>query len=91
MKKNGKRIIALAGVILLVGMIVATLVVACLKFEGSDQIFKGLLCCDIAIPILLWFYIYLYNRARKTDDELEKAYQADKGETSNLGKENKDK
>ena len=57
MKKNGKRIIALAGVILLVGMIVATLVVACLKFEGSDQIFKGLLCCDIAIPILLWFYI----------------------------------
>lgn len=78
MKKNGKRIVALVGVILLVGMIVATLVVACLKFEGSGEIFKGLLCCDIAIPILLWLYMYLYHRARKTDDELEKTYQKDK-------------
>lgn len=74
-KKMATRVIALLGVILLVGMILATFVVACIKFEGSDRIFKGLLSCDIAIPILLWFYLYLYNRASKTDKELEEKYQ----------------
>lgn len=74
-KTTAKRVIALIGVILLVIMVIATLVVACLKFDGSDKVFKGLISCDIAIPILLWFYIYLYQRAKKTDIELEEKYQ----------------
>ena len=66
-----KQAAALIGVALLLLMIIATLVVACLKFEGSANVFKGLICCDIAIPVLLWFYLYLLKRASKTDDELE--------------------
>lgn len=75
-RKRGKQIAALAGVVLLLTMVIATFVVACLKFDGSDRIFKGLLCCDIAVPILLWFYLYLYNRAGKTDQELAERYSA---------------
>ena len=76
-KKRFKQVSALIGVALLLLMIIATLVVACLKFEGSDMVFKGLLCCDIAIPVLLWFYLYLIKRASKTDDELEEKMRKD--------------
>lgn len=68
---NAKRIIALAGVILLGIMIVATLVVACIKFPGSDKVFSGLMCMDIAVPVLLWMYLYLYKRAHAKDMEQE--------------------
>lgn len=63
MPVNGKarRIAAMLGVILLVVMILATFVVACLNFEGSGQVFMALLLCDIAIPVFLWFILHFLN------------------------------
>lgn len=79
-----KRISALIGAIILAVMAIATLVVACLRFPGSDSVFKGLLGLDIAIPVLLWFYLYLLKRAEKTDKEL-----ADKSEKKSENKDEK--
>lgn len=63
MPVNGKakRIAAMLGVILLVVMILATFVVACLNFEGSGQVFMALLLCDIAIPVFLWFILHFLH------------------------------
>ena len=63
MPVNGKakRIAAMLGVILLVVMILATFIVACLNFEGSGQVFMALLLCDIAIPVFLWFILHFLH------------------------------
>lgn len=52
-----KRGAALIGVILLVGMVVATLIAAIFESPGSN-LFRTLLGLDITIPIMLWIVIY---------------------------------
>ena len=46
-------------VVLLVGMYVATLIVALLDFPGWDRLFQACLVATIGLPILLWIYIWL--------------------------------
>lgn len=58
---RGKRIAALTGVILLIVMVLATLVVACLDFNGSHQLFMALVFCDIAVPVFLWFILHFLH------------------------------
>lgn len=58
---RGKRIAALTGVILLFVMVLATLVVACLDFNGSHQVFMTLVFCDIAVPVFLWFILHFLH------------------------------
>ena len=62
---NKKRIFAIIGIILLVALYIATLVVACLDFEGHDAVFQGLLAGSIGIPILLWIYIWLFKKTKE--------------------------
>lgn len=58
---RGKRIAALTGVILLIVMVLATLVVACLDFNGSHQLFMVLVFCDISVPVFLWFILHFLH------------------------------
>ncbi|MGN0325688.1 MAG: hypothetical protein ACI4DW_05220 [Lachnospiraceae bacterium] len=58
---RGKRIAALTGVILLIVMVLATLVVACLDFHGSHQLFMVLVFCDISVPVFLWFILHFLH------------------------------
>lgn len=52
-----KRIAAAIGIFLLLALVVATFVVACVDFNGKDQVFAALLLCDIVIPVFLWFIL----------------------------------
>ena len=65
-----KRITALMGVILLAVMVIATLIVAIMNNPALEDVFHTLLICDFVVPVLLWMYLYLYNRAKKTDEML---------------------
>ena len=76
-KKKVMRFVALAGVAFLVIMVLATLVVACVDFDGSDKIFKGLIGMDIAIPCILWIYITIYRIAHKADKSFEEEANAE--------------
>lgn len=68
MKKSAKQIAALLGVGLLVLLYVLLLVFAIFDFEGSQMMFRACLYGTIIIPILLWVYIYLFDRLRKNRD-----------------------
>lgn len=57
-----KRIVAILSVIVLISMYLATLVLAFVSFPGSDRILTGLILSDIALPILMYILIYIYNR-----------------------------
>lgn len=60
-KRTPKQIAALVGVIVLVAMYLITLVVACLDFEGSGRLFQACIVLTIALPILIWIYIWMYG------------------------------
>lgn len=72
-KKGNKvqRVVALAGVIILGLLIIATVVVSIMNKPELKTLFNMLFVLDIVVPVMLWMYIYLYNRARKTDAMME--------------------
>jgi len=61
MKKNSKRIAALIAVFLLVGLYVATFVVAILDFPYKENLFMACAASTVLVPILLWVYIWLFG------------------------------
>ena len=64
-KISQKQIAAMICVVLLVGMYVATLIVALLDFPGWDRLFQACLVATIGLPILLWIYIWLYKQVKE--------------------------
>lgn len=58
---NSKRIFAIIAIILLVGIYIATFVIALCDFADSEQLLKGFVLLDIAAPIFLWILIYIYK------------------------------
>ena len=64
-KASPKQIAAIICIVLLVGMYVATLIVALLDFPGSDRLFAACLVATIGLPILLWIYIWLYKQVKE--------------------------
>ena len=60
-KRTPKQIAALLCVIILVGMYLLTLIVACLDFPGAGNWFAACLFATIGLPILLWVYLWLYK------------------------------
>lgn len=52
-----KRIAAAIGVFLLLLLVAATFVVACIDFNGKERVFSALLLCDVVIPVFLWFIL----------------------------------
>ncbi len=61
-KWNSKRIVALAGVILLVLMYVLTLVAAIFDKTASGSLFRASLIASFCIPFLIWIYVWLYGQ-----------------------------
>ena len=65
--RRARQIGALICVVLLVLLYVATLILAILDFEGSDQLFASCIVATIVLPILLWVYIWLYGKITRKD------------------------
>ena len=70
-KISPKQVAAMICVVLLVGMYVATLIVALLDFPGWDRLFQACLVATIGLPSLLWIYIWLYQQIRERKEEKE--------------------
>ena len=57
-KKTAKQIAA----ILLAALYLITLLSAIFAFPGWQRLFSGCLICTVAVPILLWIFIWLYGQ-----------------------------
>lgn len=88
-KRTPKQIAALVCVILLAGVYLLTLIVACLDFPGADKLFATCLFATIGLPILLWVYIWLYGiiKERHKADLNQPALSADADETEKTEKD----
>lgn len=67
-----KRIIALAGVILLVGMYVLTLISGIMATPYTQSLFKGCIAATIIIPVFLYAYKLVYEVILKKDKDDDK-------------------
>lgn len=65
--KNSKsrRILALAGIIILAGLYITTLLLAVFGNENTTPWFMASICATIVVPILLWVYSWLYKMLKK--------------------------
>lgn len=68
-----KRILALAGVVLLVGMYISTLVLAVMNNKSFVNLFVLSVVCTIAVPIIIHLFLML-NNARKGKSVMDETY-----------------
>ncbi len=59
--KNTKRILAIAGVVVLAGLYFATLIFALLDSPRTFTYLKISIGLTILIPVLLWIYLSMYR------------------------------
>lgn len=67
--KKGKRILAVIGIILLVGLYVTTLVCAIVGTENTMNILMASIYATIVIPAIIWIYEMIYRHAKRNHDE----------------------
>lgn len=72
MKKKTKQILAIAAVVLLAGLYIATLILSLMKSEMAQSLFRGAVACTILIPCLLYVYMMAYKmlKGKGHDDKL---------------------
>ena len=67
-KWNGKRIVALIGVIVLLSMYLISLILAIMARPEAMAMFFGSVACTIFIPILIYAYMMIYKIFHKEDE-----------------------
>lgn len=66
--KKIQQLLAIFGIILLVGLYLSTLVLAVLG-KNFFPLFMAALFASMALPVLLWLYGFLYKMLKKKADE----------------------
>ena len=71
--KKIKRILAWIGIVLLLGMYVATFIFAMIDSPNAANLFKASIACTILIPVLLYAYmlVYKWTKGRGSQQEEE--------------------
>ena len=69
--KKAQRILALIGIIVLVGLYITTFVASIINTEFSQQLFTASLYCTVIIPIMLYAYSLIYKvvKNKKGNDQ----------------------
>lgn len=65
---KSKRILAIIGIVLLVGLYVVSLISSFFATEASATLFKVSIFCTIVIPLLIYAYMMLCRVFRKKDN-----------------------
>lgn len=66
--KKSRQILAILGIILLVGLYLATLVLAILG-KNFFPLFMAALFASMALPILIWLYGFIYKWVKKNSGQ----------------------
>ncbi len=71
--KNIKQILAILGIVLILGLNVFLVFAAGTASEDGMGLFGGAVVAMVMIPILLWIYLYIYKmiKKRREDETIE--------------------
>ena len=67
--KKTKRILAIIGIILLIGMYASTLIFALTDHSQTMGLLKASIACTIILPVLLYAYTLVYKNTRKNHSD----------------------
>jgi len=76
--KKTKQILAILGIIVILGVNVLLIVTAGGASETNTNAFNAAIVAVVMVPVLLWIYLYIYKLIKKRsedktiEDELEK-------------------
>ena len=77
--KKAKQILAILGIVLILGINVLLIFAAATATEDSTNIFNAAIVTVILVPVLLWVYLYVYKLIKKnSEDKKQKEDEADK-------------
>ena len=72
--KKAKQILAILGIVLILGINVLLVVSAFGTTEDNTNIFNAAIVTVILVPVLLWIYLYVFKLIKKNaEDKLAKA------------------
>ncbi len=69
--KNMKQILAILGIILILGLNVFVVFAAGTASEDGMGMFGGAVVAMVMVPVLLWIYMYIYKLIKKNKDDKE--------------------
>ncbi|MGN1164840.1 MAG: hypothetical protein ACI4S2_00245 [Lachnospiraceae bacterium] len=70
--KKSKRILALIGAILLIGMYACTLIFALIGSENATSLLMASIACTIIVPVFIYAYMLVYRVLKGRGCEEEK-------------------
>lgn len=73
--KKAKRILALAGVILLIGMYASTLIFALMDSPTAKGLLMGSIACTIIVPVILYGMTLVTKNLKHKGEELKQERQ----------------
>ena len=71
--KKVKQILAILGVVLILGLYALTMVTAFLDKTESMNYFMASVVATVMIPTLLWIYMYIYKLIKKNNEEMQES------------------
>lgn len=81
--KNVKKVLAILGVILLLGSILAICALLIGSKNFSDTTFRGLISCLVALPIVAYGYSILYRYSVRLKKSIQSDIDTDNEEEQN--------
>jgi ACR3 family arsenite efflux pump ArsB len=70
MKNTLKRILAVIGIILILGMYFTTLILAIFNIPGTTAMLNASIIATVFIPILLYVLWMIYKMIKKSDSDI---------------------
>ncbi len=67
--KKAKQILAILGIVLILGINVLLIFAAAGASEDNTQIFNATIVTVILVPVLLWIYLYIYKIIKKNNED----------------------
>ncbi|MBR4027750.1 MAG: hypothetical protein IKJ01_09435 [Lachnospiraceae bacterium] len=64
-----KRILAILGIVLILGVNVLLIFGAGIASENDMGVFHASVVTVILVPVLLWIYLYMYKLMKKREDD----------------------
>lgn len=70
--KKVKQILAIIGIVVLVGLYVSTIVCALSSSDNFMNLLLASVYATVIIPVLIWAYSFIYKLLKKDQDDEEK-------------------
>lgn len=67
--KKVKRILAIAGILIIAALYIITLILALKGSESTARLFTASIAATVAVPVLIYIFMWLNNLSSKNNDK----------------------